>query len=277
MKYCSDCKKEFPEDDRFCDECGGKLTEKRHEHKETHKEKKETKPHKEHKKTEKEFSLKIPTWIFIVGGVLLVLALIFIFAIPMPYTATEVSWENEPYTGSEAYSVREPYNDCNDKEADYNVEWGEWLHDRGSDYTGVEILVTNNEKESLTFGFKLAYYDTAYFGWCDNVDYDKANMYSEVVYKNIPPYQEKSFPFYTLKKNSGTSYCPMYYRESIPTVRVCQTNYKDVTKYKSITKYQSARKEKPVTKYATLFQRWSGNVKWYYEVGSPTYEEVAEE
>ena len=34
---------------------------------------------------------------------------IFIFAVPLPYTATEVYTTQEPYTDTESYTVKEPY------------------------------------------------------------------------------------------------------------------------------------------------------------------------
>jgi len=256
---CHKCRAILTKDDDFCPECGARI---QHEKKEDH----EDKVKKEHKVKELKLSKKTIFISSVIIG-LLVVASVIIFTVPFSYQATQQYIEKVPYDAQESYTEKEPFKDCTTKQASYSVEWGEWLNDRGSDYVGIEILVTNNEKESLSFSFKLAYYDTAYFGWCENTDYSKANMYSEVMYKTIPPYQTKSYQFYTKKKNSDAGYCPMYYGEYIPSIEQCETNYRDVTKYRTVTKYKEDYKERKVTKYATLFDRWSGKIKWYYAAG----------
>lgn len=252
---CPKCGNKLSEQDVFCPECGREVI------------KKKSKNGKKFSEIKRAHLSK--KWIIIASitlAILLGLGIV-IFVIPLPYNATEASTVREPYDAQEAYTVKEPREHCYPREASYGVKWGDWLYDLGSDYVGVEILVTNNEKQELTFGFHMAYYDTAYFAWCDNIDYSKANMYSEPIYVTIGPYQTESLRFYTLKKNPDTGYCPMWYETSIPDVEECKIMYPDVTKYRTVTKYRDVYKEREVTRYATLFKQWTGRVKWYFKEG----------
>lgn len=45
-----------------------------------------------------------------------------------------------------------------------------------------------------------------------------------------------------------------------------ELRYKSVTKYRTVTKYREVKTEHFVTKYATLYQKWTGQVQYYYEV-----------
>jgi len=94
MTKCSKCGAKLEPDSVYCTECGNKLTTKIV---------KQKKAKEKAIKDEVGFNEKtINSWIYI-SGAILVLAIIFVFAIPMPYTATEVYSESEPYTDTETY------------------------------------------------------------------------------------------------------------------------------------------------------------------------------
>lgn len=92
-KYCKKYDKTYSDSHKFCNDCGGKLVEKV-EIQKTH----EGQHHinKKH--------------IFIATALIILLAsAVVIFAIPIPYTATEIYSETEPYTATETYTEKEPY------------------------------------------------------------------------------------------------------------------------------------------------------------------------
>lgn len=90
MKKCSNCKKEFDDDKKFCASCGAKLTV----------EKEEPSIKEESKNKNKPFPLMIVIFVAV--------AALFVFAFPFPYTATEVYHVQEPYTEIEYYTEQVP-------------------------------------------------------------------------------------------------------------------------------------------------------------------------
>jgi len=266
---CPKCGANLTKEDAFCPGCGHKVTRiKEHE-------KKEEKLHSVSHEKGFHISKKLMVILSVVI-IILVVAAVVIFTIPFPYTATQQYTERVPYDAQESYTEKEPFTDCEYREASYSVDWEMYADQMSSDYreNGFsdsiynELLVTNNEDRSLNFKSEMLYYDMAYFNYTEvyyNTDYSKANMKSYLRSSIIPPYQTKSFIFLTEKNNPHTTYYSMYRVYSTP-IKECETNYRDVTKYRTVTKYKDEYKERLIIKYATLFNQWTGKVKWYYAV-----------
>ena len=131
------------------------------------------------------------------------IALLIIFVVPIPYTATEVRITQQPYTVQESYTVDVPYTD------------------------------------------RQSYYETV----CDtDIDVSASGLIGEVIdiFSGETPFEE--------------CYEEIRYRDVQKTRK--ETRYRDVTKYREV------RNEYPISKYATLYQRWIGNVQYWYEIRS---------
>ncbi len=84
--------------------------------------------------------------------------------------------------------------------------------------------------------------------------YTATEAYNEQVpYSDVEVYYEKE-PYTTC---AGTSFWTGKCNE-------WKTEYENVKKTKTVNKYRTVQKEREVQKKATLYERWSGQVQWYY-------------
>lgn len=243
MKYCPKCKKEFTDNDSFCDKCGGKLKEKE--------EKKEHKP----KETRKEVNVtrkapKLTKKKGIIIGVLVMIA-IFIFAVPLPHSVTIEYTERVPYSDTETYYEEVPYQgtDCEWVTPKYNDESNmEWVEGK----IKVICTISNFENGAVEFEYKL------YTNDCEGNDVDSYGSR----FVTIGAGQ-------TIKKeallDSGGCYGCWAHPKKIEECHLT-TKFKQVEKQRTVTKYKDEARTRKGTGYATLFQQWTGQAQWYYKV-----------
>lgn len=244
MTKCKKCGAKLTEDDLFCPECGAKT---RHEKKQ---EKSKEKVKHEHDVAEFKLSKKKIMILSVIIG-LLVIASVIIFAVPFPYQATQQYSENVPYDAQESYTEKEPHNnqECSDREAKYTIaKLGREDPTYGS-VTYVEIC--NLESQLIYISYRI----------CRSGECAQSRVNEIIMY----PHSCNEGNGFVVAKAEDVELKSIL----VKPVQECKTtiSYTDVTKYRTVTKYRNDYKERKTTKYSTLFNRWSGNIKWYYVVG----------
>jgi len=298
---CQKCGAKVTSDDAFCPECGAKVEEVKTEKVEKHV-KKEKKIHSE----PREFHL--PKKALIIGGIILavlIIASVVIFAVPMPYSATQQYVETVPYDAQESYSEKEPYSatetyyeseSYKDQECEYRDYDGKggYISEDGSQkwdwyvahslyYSGNEpntdtqtrYYITNYENKMGSFKIKISFW---------NWDNDKERL-GDYIYKTIivgPHETEYGYIYYSVLWNNKLPKADTFAIQlEEPQLEECETvtkwrdvpktrtvtKYRDETKYRTVTKHKDEYNERSITKKATLFNIWTGNVKYYYAVG----------
>jgi len=250
---CPKCGSKITKDDAFCPECGSKADfekiekkEKKHEEREYH-----------HKATSNKWIKPVS-----IVGIIIILAAIFIFAVPLPYYPTEVYSVSEPYTASETYYEEESYQDtdCEYRRASYNDEQsqGDWVGGKPT----IICSITNFESEAVTFEYKI-YLTEKIGGECGN---DEITSYG--------PRTVTIGAGQTVKKDSildpeGEDWCFGCWANPQNQIKECHlaTKFKSVPKQKTLTKYKNVDKERKVTRYAPLFKQWTGQINWYFKEG----------
>jgi|TARA_B100001971_G_C18234090_1_gene565919 hypothetical protein len=242
---CPKCGASITKDDAFCPECGSKADFEKIEKKSKKHEEKE--PH--HKATSNKWVKPVS-----IIGIILIVGVIFIFAIPLPYYPTEVYSISEPYTASETYYEEDSYQDteCEWKYPSYNKDQEmEWVGER----IKVICTITNFEDEAVSFSYTL---------WTGENSGDTDDDYG--------PRSVTVGPGQTVTKDSLLDNGPGgHYGCSVSAsqIKECHltTKFKSVPKQRTVTKYKNVDKERKVTRYAPLFQRWTGQVNWYFREG----------
>lgn len=113
---------------------------------------------------------------------------------------------------------------------------------------------------------------TAVEAYDEQVPYDVQEVYyEEVPYSTTEEYIEW-VDSYNCNSDSDC-YCRHYSWGGLGACDSCKcyrertvTEYNNVRKYRTVTKYETVLREKRVDKKATLYQMWSGQVKYYYKV-----------
>ncbi len=133
--------------------------------------------------------------LFIILLILLLIAGVVIFLVPIPYTTTEVYTDTEPYVGTEEYQEQVPIS-VEECKRDVSLNPTDYIK-RGID--NIESLLEGDLSKLLET--------------CENV-----------------------------------------------------IQMRTVTKTKEVIRYKTVKKERTVTKTATLYMRWTGQVQYRYEV-----------
>lgn len=249
---CYKCGHSFKRDDEFCEECGAKIKEFKSVHHE-HREERKLGKHK---------------WWLITSAIVLILATIFVFAIPLPYTAKEGYNEKVPYKAQESYTEKEPQSKSVCKNVDFQHSVFEMPE---NDFNGG---LCTSELAQIGYGDKCAYMSNfrvrnlepksgVFELQCVFTD---GGFFRDVT-RGIQAQQEATFQCRYAYDIGKTVYLKRY-EVLPPSKEECSaaTEYKDTTKYRTTTKYKDEYKERFVTKYGTLFQQWSGKVKYYEKV-----------
>jgi len=272
-KKCKKCGKSVDGIAKFCHYCGEEIE----------------KIEKFVKKEVKQFGSK-NILIFSIIGIIVVLGIV-VFAVPLPYTATEAYTVKEPYQSTEYYSDTEQYTDkeCEDISLTKNIKWGttqtSCLDTECNSYRSVCV-------ETNWLGNCIEYQDV-----CQSTSCTRYKIYCNVVVKNLDN-QGGTFSFdgYNVTKDEDEHYVKAlsqylqpgdetafgweynvdvedwgncrYSNFITPKKTECENVVRSRTVQKSrpTTKYSDVEKTRTVTRYATLFQRWTGRVQWYYKV-----------
>jgi predicted nucleic acid-binding Zn ribbon protein len=264
-KHCKKCGKDYSGEQKFCHDCGKKLRLKDKE-----------------KKSNKKIK-----WIIGIIISLLLLASIFIFAIPVPYYATEIYAEKEPYatteqyTDKEAYQTTEYYQDteqytytecesvemtknvkrgttessCIDTECDsYNsvcIEWN-WLHTSCLEYSPVCQSTSCSEYRMYCSLIIKNLDDIGGVFKFDGHYYTKDKQYHFVKsFSNyLQPDDEKTFSW-TYDVDAENRYACTYKNLITPKKTECENVIKSrtVDKSRPVTEYRDVKKSREVTRY----------------------------
>ena len=277
VKICKKCNKEYSESHKFCNDCGYKLINK-----EEHINKHEAGHHS--KNTKK-------VWILSIIVIILIISSIVIFAIPMPYTATEEYTEKEPYQDTEYYTDTQQYTDqqCTQNYITQNTKWGQTQRsctDTQCTSFSQQCIQYNwlgncVQYQSVCQSSKCTYYKDSCNLITKNLDSNGGTFSFDAYYKTndgvvhfvqtesqyLQPGDEFSFVWYYSvdANNAGTCDTKNFV---VPQKTNCQNVIKtrDVQKSRPVTKFRDVQKTRSVTRYATLFQQKTGQVKWYYKV-----------
>ena len=251
MVYCNECGKKITVDAKFCNKCGKKL----HEDKEKHIVKKEIHKHEEPKDEKKDIKKKKFPILLMFTLVIVAIATIVIFTVPISGTAIEVSSEVVPYETQEAYTVQEPYTVYVDKELAYavltatnfgNLDGFNWM-------TYGQLTIKNMDEIPGRFIIN------CYFHTLKGTLSDEKSLYLSS--------GESKTATCSADINFGQD-VEFTYNVVEPTTTVPVTKYRDVTKYRTVTKYKLDDKETEVSISATLYEIWTKQVQWYYRVES---------
>ncbi len=222
---CKKCGHRLKPDEDFCEECGMRLKE----------------PKVIHHERRGESTLVKYKWLFLTFGIIFVIGLVFVFAVPLPYEAKESYSERVPYTTTESSSemVDLKYNtkpvfydtyDCGE-----NDKCGKVLFP----VTNTDKIGGNIEVEIIAYGYQDQALKVCKFNeWIEagqTIDFNCALWDTNK--------QEKIY---------GYKY------GSAHVTKVPKIN-RQVDK--DIVRYKDEQKERVVTRYATLFQRWTGRAK----------------
>jgi len=292
MVYCEKCGKKLGNEESFCPNCNTKTDYGKEKERAEKKRKEEAKKLEQKKKQEKErleekkriereerearlrakkrkeFFLENKLW-FIVGGLIVAFLVLFVLLVPLPYTATEHRIKTVSYTTQQAYTEQQPYTETISPESDVGMQMyiaytgqGQNAGDTKYDYQ----IHSNN-------------YDTVY--GCvsfiitllkDGVlvsERPREEICLNAGKEYVSPEQSFSLP------EPISSYRTPFYevRDDTYDVRVSSKQEtqnvqrtRSITKYKDVTKYKEEATDVQVTKKATLFQRWTGRARYWYEV-----------
>ena len=251
MVFCNECGSKVEEDAKFCNKCGKKL----HEDKEKHIVKKEIHKHEKPKDEKKDIKKKKFPILLMFALVIVAIATIVIFTVPISGTAIEVSSEVVPYETQEAYTVQEPYTVYVDKELAYavltatnfgNLDGFNWM-------TYGQLTIKNMDEIPGRFIIN------CYFHTLKGTLSDEKSLYLSS--------GESKTATCSADINFGQD-VEFTYNVVEPTTTVPVTKYRDVTKYRTVTKYKLDDKETEVSISATLYEIWTKQVQWYYRVES---------
>ena len=194
---------------------------------------------------------------------------IVIFIVPIPGTAIEVSSITVPYETQEEYTVQEPYTIYENYDVDLIYEvisanQGSTID--GLNYlTTLDIVVKNMDTETGTRFNIYATFETLNDGITQKVAYDY-----------ILSGTTKTFNF-IYDSSWGEAVDSRYHVSSgQKTLTKAVTKYRDVIKTRTVTKYKLEDQETEVPKSATLYERWTKQVRWYYRVENDI-DEIIEE
>ena len=270
---CPKCGTDLTKEDIFCPECGHKVKKEKQMP-----EQMEEKVHFEKKITKSNEPKK---WLLLGAIVLaiLIIASVIIFAVPMTYTATQQYVETVPYDAQESYSEKEPYSatetyyesesyhdeECSYVYPKYNKDQDfEWIESgRGE----ISCTITNFEYLAVTFLYTFNSFDSnkdlkdSYGPRSVTVGSGQTTTKSGVLDATSPG----TYSCFVEAQKIETCKTVTKFRD-VPKTRTV-TKYKDETKSRTVTKYKDEYDERSITKKATLFNIWTGNVKYYYAVG----------
>ena len=273
---CPKCGDRITKADAFCPECGNKIDFEEIEKKE----KKQEKPKEKvkHESRTKEIKVSKKNTVITTSIIaLLIIASVVIFAVPTPYEATQQYVETLPYDAQENYSEKEPYSatetyyeeeayqdkECTYRVAKYNSEQEmEWVNSMAN----IICTISNFESKAITFQYKLYTTD------CEDSETDSYGPRSvtigggNTVRKEVLLEPGGCYGCWASPQEQVQECETVTKFKSVPKTRTV-TKYRDETKYRTVTKYKDEYKERKVTKYGTLFNQWTGNVKYYYRDG----------
>ena len=246
VKYCKKCNKEYTDKHKYCSECGNSLIKKDFKSKKNHYD-------------------KSKNWFLVTIGVVFITIILFIFSVPMPYSATEEYAERVPFEDEETYTVSEPYSDtvCSEEFFDYRIreddpQWSESIPYNEKSFFTQRIYLENLESETGCWLGYVALYENDVFK-------DRALSPSRIcVEPKSTKISEAGWPSGSkeriLKSNSLRLKYDIVFT---PSKTVCDdvTNTKKVTKTRTVTRFSDETKNRTITKYATLFQTWTGQVR----------------
>ncbi len=219
---CKKCGHHLKPDEDFCEECGAKVKESKSSHHE-HKAESTIGKHKR--------------WI-ISGVIVLLLGVIFVFAVPIPYTAKEGYIEKVPY--DEVYDIR------NCKKVIPKFETSEITGQTPNGMLNLGFTLINYEDQIINFNYEITVTDCRGFGNVVDLRRGKGTAYQKQTVR-------------IMENSLIPTECHTYSVIS-DEIEKCET-----TQSKKLN-YKDEYKERFVTKHATLFQRWSGQAKYYYKV-----------
>lgn len=221
----------------------------------------------------------------------IIVFLVYFFCVPVEYSATEEYLEKEPYTYKETYTEQVPYTrqDCHNEEILIKVEY----HNNRATCIQTDCATkTSYCIEKNIWGNCVKYGESCTTTKCIKYRYDcgvkitnkdqKAALvelslgkydYDEEEYKEI-----KTENIWVRGLDEGYAYWDFNYipTETVgchstfnhPTKSVCENviDYKADVKTRDKTGYKDVVKTRAVTKYATLYKQWTGQVEWYIMV-----------
>ena len=183
----------------------------------------------------------------IVFGVFIVL-----FAIPFPYSATEIYIEKEPYDVQETYVEKEPYEYEAMEYFEHELEYLEKSLNYGAKGWFVEqnFKITNKEDEDGCWSYvPVLYYQGVY----------KRNLSEQkqcISAKAVKIFSVSIFSGFAAEyEPSEDDFSVILNITSISEKSVTKTSVKDVEKTRTVTKYRDVEKARTVTKYRTLWER----------------------
>lgn len=183
--------------------------------------------------------------VFSVLGVVLLILFLFIFGVPMPYTATEEYVEKEPFNNAS----------CQDKEYEYVGSVKSYVSGYSVETTiSYYCDIANNEDKAGEFGVK-----------------GKVFVYNTTTNEKIQEaVSEKTYNLLVLPKQTNTIL--VIVQNILPPSNTTKRTYEcfAVPPTKEVCKeeisYNEIVKKRTLTKYASLFQQWTGQVKYSYRI-----------
>jgi len=276
---CPDCGNKITKDDAFCPECGSKIDFEKIEKKEKKKKHEKQKEKTKHETHTKEIKVSKKNMIVVsVIVALLIIASVVIFAVPMPYEATQQYSERVPYDAQESYTEKEPYSatktyyesesyqdqECETRYPQYNREIDSDCSGSGCD---IICMVSNFEDEAITVSYRITADQSEGYDK-DNADYSYG-FYSWTIGPGQTATKTRNWDFVGQKwynceiRPQTMQDCQTVTKfRDVPKTRTV-TKYRDETKYRTVTKYKDESKERKITKYDTLFNQWTGKAKYY--------------
>lgn len=230
MKYCEECKKKYPDNEAFCEECGNKLTEFVKQPTVKHEQKNKEKVHE--KKIDKEIKHSIPEKSKVMIGVLLVIVFILIISL-FSNSNNSVQQSNPSTSGSASSNQLTNTNNCRDVQEAYQEQEAyqtplsysvlssslkeEWELQKGY-YYRYDVTVSNSDDNSGQFTVNFAL-QTSKHGTLSNSSTQYISPHSTQIF-------EKIFDTDMGEQVSG----------SHSVVPPTKTEYRTVTKYRIVQK-----------------------------------------
>jgi len=199
---------------------------------------------------------------------ILIIAYLIIFKMPVSYTATEIYYENEPYTDK----------DCKYEKLVHNVQWGS-----GSSSVCEETECISTYSlcvDTNWVGNCMKYQEYCSSSQCISYDYtcevtiknldtkggtfsldgyvfkeDNTDLLIEKVSYYLQPGDETDFRWSISMNPDDFKYC-IYKNLNVPSKQECD----------NVIKYTTVTKERSVTKMTTNYKLWKNQVVWIYEV-----------
>jgi len=183
--------------------------------------------------------------VFSIIGVVLLVMLVFVFGVPMPYTATEEYSEKEPVTAPV----------CETKDYEYVPSVINYVSGYSVDTTiSYYCDIANNEDKAGEFMVKGRV-----------ITYNITN--DEKIQEAV---SEKSYSLLVLSKQTNT--VQVIVQNILAPSNTTKRTYecfavpptKEVCREETL--YKDAVKKRTLTKYASLFRQWTGKVKYEYKI-----------